>query len=332
MTISDRSRGSGPAQQRGDDGGGVLVALTADASLVTRIRSAADAATVQVYRDLESIDEAPEHVEALVGVRSPFDPRPWPRLRWVHAAAAGVDKLVTAEMAASGATLTSSAGNGGVPLAEHALMLMLMLDRDAPRWMRAQRDRRWDRYRHGELAGRSVVIVGMGAAGQALAAMAAACQMRVIAITRTGGREIPGVERNVRANQLAIEAATADFLVVAAPSTTATQGLVGTTILDALPSHAHVVCVSRGGIVDEQALVARLQDGRLAGAGLDAFETEPLPADSPLWAMPNVVVTPHNGATTEATTRRGELILIDNIERFVTGRPLRNVVDLAAGY
>jgi phosphoglycerate dehydrogenase-like enzyme len=309
-----------------------LVVLTSDTKLAERARTAARPATVEVAAGLPETRTDPADVVALVGLVRPVDPDRFPALRWIHAAVAGVDKFVDPAIQERGITLTSSAGNGGIALAEHALMLMMMLSRDATRWARAQQEHRWDRYRHGELAGRTVVVIGMGAAGRDLARKAKACHMQVIGVTRRPHAAIPDVDEVVMAERLAEVAGRADFLVVAAPLTPSTTGLVGDVVLSALPAHAFVICVSRGGIIDEQELIARLTDGRLAGAGLDAFATEPLPAQSALWSLPNAILTPHNGATTQGTVQRGAAILLDNLARFVAGRPMRNVVDPAAGY
>jgi phosphoglycerate dehydrogenase-like enzyme len=274
----------------------------------------------------------PVKVTAIVGVVGPVPVSRYPNLLWVHSAAAGVDGVLTPELRSTDVILTSAAGNGGIPLAEHALMLMLILGRSALRWLSAQGDRRWERFSHAELAGRTVVIVGMGAAGRDLAAKAKACHMRVVAITRTPRPHIPNVDVVAQPVSMAETVADCDFLVVAAPLTLATQGLVGETVLRAMPPYAVVICVSRGGIIDEQALVAALREERLAGAGLDAIAVEPLPPSSPLWELPNVIITPHNAATTDGTERRGTEILIRNLRRFAAGQPLGNVVDKNEGY
>jgi phosphoglycerate dehydrogenase-like enzyme len=254
------------------------------------------------------------------------------RLRWVHSWAAGVDGDLFPELVASPVVLTSSKGNGAVPLAEHAMMLMLMLDRDAPRWLRAQGSRSWDRFRHGELAGATCGIVGMGGAGSALARRAAAFDMRVLGLRRHHERSVPEVARMYGTGEVTAFVAESDFVVVTAALTSHSRRLLGPAAFRAMKPTAYYVCVSRGGIADDAALLSALQDGRIAGAGLDAHAVEPLPADSPFWSLPNVIVTPHNGATTEGTQRRGVDIFVDNLARFVRGEPLRNVVDKAAGY
>lgn len=297
-----------------------------------RIRAAApDADVTFAARPADLADRIPgAHV-----VAGNLDPASFGRasaLRWVHSWAAGVDGALFPELVASPVVLTSSKGNGAVPLAEHALMLMLMLDRDAPRWMRAQESRTWDRFGHGELNGATCGIVGMGGAGSALARRAAAFDMRVLGLRRDSARPVPGVERMYGPDEVATFAAEADFLVVTAALTAQSRGLLGRAAFRAMKPTAFYVCVSRGGIADDPALLTALQEGWIAGAGLDAHDVEPLPADSPFWSLPNVIVTPHNGATTAQTRRRGVDVFVANLGRFVRGEPLGNVVDKAAGY
>jgi phosphoglycerate dehydrogenase-like enzyme len=123
-----------------------------------------------------------------------------------------------------------------------------------------------------------------------------------------------------------------DFVVVTAPSTPDTLGIFDAAAFQAMKPSAYFICISRGGIADDTALLQALREGWIAGAGLDAHGVEPLPADSPFWDLPNVIVTPHNGATTPATAQRGVDIFVDNLQRYLAGQPLRNVVDKSAGY
>lgn len=254
-------------------------------------------------------------------------------LRWNHLWTAGADADLPPEMlAATHVALTTSAGNGAIPLAEHALMLMLMLDRDAPRWMTAQRARTWDRYRHRELAGHTVGIIGMGEAGRDLAKKCRAFHMRVLGLRNHPEVSAESVDRMHGPGQIAEFAAQCDYLVIAAPLTEATRGMVGADVISAMKPSAALINISRGEIVDDEALRAAFDDGRLSRAGLDAHAIEPLPADSPWWSQPGVIVTPHNGATTPQTQGRAIEIFLDNIERYVQGRDLRNLVDKASGY
>jgi phosphoglycerate dehydrogenase-like enzyme len=291
-----------------------------------------EAAGEQAVRFVDSLDDASDvygEMEAVVAHVPPDVLVKAPRLRWVHSPAAGVDVDLTPEMLASDIVLTSSAGNGGISLAEHSVLLMLMLNRDVPRWMRAQAEHRWDHYRHGELAGRTVGIYGLGNSGLDLAAKAKAFHMRVLGVRRRTGEPSPNVDVLCDLDQLLAES---DFVVVTAPRTPATLGVFGRDAFARMKPTAYFICISRGGIADDEALLDALRTGQIAGAGLDAHGVEPLPPDSPFWSLPNVIVTPHNGATSDGTLQRHQEIVADNIRRFVGGEPLRNVVDKAAGY
>ncbi|GGM31403.1 D-2-hydroxyacid dehydrogenase [Promicromonospora citrea] len=260
-----------------------------------------------------------------------------PRLAWVHSWAAGVEgdvgpalrrRATAPEAGSTPVTVTSSAGNGAIPLAEQALLLTLMLDRQAPRWAQAQREHRWERFTHDELHGRTLGIYGYGNVGRELAARARAFGMEVVGLRRRPAGPDDPVDRMLPADAVDELAAASDVLVVAAPLTDETAGAITLRTLRALGPRGYLVVVSRGGIVVEPDLVAALRDGVIAGAGLDAHATEPLPADSPLWDLPNTIVTPHNGATTPATADRGAAIFLDNLDRWLARRPLRNVVDV----
>ena len=253
-------------------------------------------------------------------------------LRWVHSWAAGADNDLTPEMAASDVLLTSSTGNGGIPLAEQSMLLMLMLDRDVPRWQRAQAAHEWDRFTHGELNGRTVGIVGLGNAGADLARKAKAFHMRVLGTRRRAEITVPDVDRLYVPQDLREMLSECDFVVVTAPKTPATTGLFGEEEFRTMPKHSFFVCISRGGIADDDALLKALTRGWIAGAGLDAHGVEPLPSDSPFWDLPNVIVTPHNGATTAATAQRGVEIFLDNLRRYLAHEDLINIVDKHAGY
>lgn len=254
------------------------------------------------------------------------------KLRWVHTWAAGPDAALYPEMIESPVVLTSSVGNGAIPLAEHSILLMIMLNRDVPRWMRAQADHRWDRFTHAELNGHTVGIIGLGHSGADLAQKAQAFHMRVLGLRRTPDRSVEGVDQMFRPGQLHEFLAESDFVIVTAPATAETTGLFDADAFRAMKRSAFWICISRGGIADDDALLQALREGWIAGAGLDAHGQEPLPEDSPFWDMPNVIITPHNGATTAATSQRGVEYFVENLSRFVQGQPLINVVDKIAGY
>jgi phosphoglycerate dehydrogenase-like enzyme len=253
------------------------------------------------------------------------------RLKWVHSWAAGPDAQLFPEFIAHPAILTSSKGNGAVPLAEHAMMLMLMLNRNATSWLDAQRAHRWNRFSHGELNGLTVGIIGTGHSGSDLARKAKAFHMQVLGLARTV-RTLDGFDRVFGPDGLYELLTASDFVVVTAPRTPETVDLLGEAEFRIMKPSAFFICFSRGGIANDDALFQALDKGWIAGAGLDAHTEEPLPANSRFWSAPNTIVTPHNGATTPQTSQRGQAIFVENLRRFVAGVPLLNIVDKELGY
>jgi phosphoglycerate dehydrogenase-like enzyme len=252
-------------------------------------------------------------------------------LRWVHLWAAGADAALSSELVEHPATLTSSKGHGAVPLAEHAMMLMLMLNRDAPRWLRAQQEHRWEPFAHGELNGSTVGIIGLGNAGRDLARKAKAFHMTVLGMRR--GTQVPDhVDELCTHDRLGEMLARCDFVVVTTPRTAETAGLIGEQQFRQMKSTAHFVCISRGGVADDAALLRALEEGWIAGAGIDAHGVEPLPPESPFWKLPNVILTPHNGTSAAETRQRGVDVFCANLRCFVNGQPLTNRVDKRTGY
>lgn len=295
------------------------------------IRAAAPGADLRYFATREALEERIEEAEIVAGQVGAAALARAGRLRWVQSWAAGPDALMYPEMVASDVICTSCKGNGAIPLAEHAIMLMLMLNRDALRWVRNQAARRWEHRPHGELNGLTCGIIGLGHSGQDLALKCRAFHMRVLGIRRTP-QPTPNVDEVFTHDRLDAFLAASDFVVVTAPRTLETTGMLGEAQFRAMKPTAFYVCFSRGGIADDGALLRALREGWIAGAGLDAHGTEPLPPDSPFWDLPNTIVTPHNGATTPATRQRGIDIFVENLRRYQAGEPLVNVIDKAAGY
>lgn len=271
-------------------------------------------------------------VIAVAGSVPPADFGRLPELRWIHSWAAGPDAAIFPELVSSSVVLTSSAGNGGVPLAEHSMMLLLMLDREALLWVSAQQEHRWGRHRHSELMGSTIGIYGLGNAGKDLALKAQAFHMRVLGLRRNATVPVDGVDELYGPDQLKEFVSRCDHVVITAALTPETRNAFDADVFAAMKPTANLVCISRGGIVVDDDLLQALRDGQLRAAGLDAHGIEPLPSDSPFWDLPNVIVTPHNGATTPGTARRGVEIFLDNLSRFADDRPLHNVVDKELGY
>lgn len=258
-----------------------------------------------------------------------------PDLRWIHSVGAGVDRLVTPRLRDSGVVLTNSSGVHAVAIAEHVLALMLAFARRLPSLLASQAQSRWaQRPLQGtfELQGQTLAVLGLGAIGSALAHKASALGLRVLAVRRRPGPPPHGVARVAGFDELDGVLREADHVAICLPLTGATRGLFDAQRLGRLKPGAHLYNIGRGAIVDSHALQLALDDGRLAGAGLDVTDPEPLPADSRLWLHPRVIITSHTSGMTPHNAGRVIDIFIDNLGRAQRGEPLRNAVDLDAGY
>ena len=263
-------------------------------------------------------------------------------LRWVHSCTAGVSAGLAAALRDSGREIqfTNSAGVHAEPIADWVLTAIAYFARGLDHTVRAQAERLWlqdsfgDRtIRVRELACLRVGVLGLGGIGSAVARRAQALGMRVAGIRRRPERGgPPGMVWVGGWGDLGRLAAESDVLVIAAPRTLATDGAVGRTVLERLPDAAVVVNVSRGALLDEAALLERLDAGALRGAALDVFATEPLPPDHPLWKHPRVLVSPHVSPVSERFWEREAALILDNLGRYLAGAPLANLVDLDAGY
>ncbi|GAA1865371.1 D-2-hydroxyacid dehydrogenase [Pseudonocardia alni subsp. carboxydivorans] len=247
-------------------------------------------------------------------------------LRWVHTASAGVDRVAFPALLASGATLTNSRGVFDRPIAEFVLGAVIAFAKDTARSLALQRERTW-RHRETEtVAGKVATVVGSGPIGRAVADLLGAVGMRVRLVGRRAADgvhafdELPGLLPDT------------DHLVLAAPLTDATRGMLHAGTIALLPERARVVNVGRGALVVQDDLTDALATGRLAGAALDVFEVEPLPATSPLWTMEHVLLSPHMSGDVVGWKDMLVELFADNLARFRDGRELRNVVDPERGY
>lgn len=247
-----------------------------------------------------------------------------PNLSWLHSFSTGVDSPVFAHLHESGVTITNSAGSSASPIAQTVVMYMLALSRNLPDWIRAQDRASWEPRSFVELPGQSVAVIGLGPIGVSVAQLCTALDMNVIGCRRspTGDEGFP----TYPLSKLADVIERADWVVVALPLTSETRMIIDAAMLSRIRSSAYLINVGRGELVDESALVESLVNGRLAGAALDVFETEPLPTDSPLWSMRNVIITPHNSANTPGSHHRAALMFVDNVRRRFNGEPLVNLV------
>jgi phosphoglycerate dehydrogenase-like enzyme len=262
-----------------------------------------------------------------------------PKLRWIAFWSAGMDGLVTPQLLERRLLLTNSSGVHAPNIAEHVLAFMLMFSRRMRYHLRSQLAGEWQRRpdlaRGGELFGETLGIVGLGHIGEALASRAQAFGMRVLATkrdiqTRYDGAVMP--DALYPPNRLPELVAESDHVCIALPYTEATHHLFDADLLARMKPSAYLYNIARGKIVDEAALIMALQEGRIAGAGLDVFEEEPLPPNSPLWRMENVLITPHiSGLSPRYLTRVAELFAA-NLTRYLDGRPLHNLYDAERGY
>jgi phosphoglycerate dehydrogenase-like enzyme len=314
-----------------------LRALSPDLDLV--VANGDPAFDIDAYTDPD--------VEVIVGSRAPADLSQVPALRWLQVGSAGVDHLSADPPWRKGVIVTNGRGVYAVPMAEYVTGMVLRIFQPTAAWAADQAAHRWRQFDAGHLAtivrGKTAVMVGYGSIGREVARQLAAIGLRILAVKprpdvrRDDSYRVPGTgdpdgiipERIVGVEALAEVAAEADVLVLTMPLTEASTRIVDARILAALPAHAWLINVSRGPLVDEPALIEALEAGRIAGAVLDVFASEPLPPDDPIWDAPNVILTPHvSGATHEFL----DDLVIENVRRYLVGDPLLNVVDPGRGY
>lgn len=252
-----------------------------------------------------------------------------PGLAWFHSFSAGVDHPWFQSFLERGVRVSTSSGASAVPIAHTVMLYLLHLSRDMGGWMRDQASRHWHDRDVEDLQDKRVAVVGLGPIGLEVARLAQAFRMQVVGLRRAPRGDEPCETRSLE--DLDVLLPELDYLVLALPLVPETTGLLDARRLALLPPRARVVNVGRGGLVEEAALVAALESGGLAGAALDVFEVEPLPETSPLWALPNVIVTPHSAGTTPGNQGRAAEIFLDNLERYVAGEPLRNEIAGAGG-
>jgi D-2-hydroxyacid dehydrogenase (NADP+) len=246
------------------------------------------------------------------------------RLDWLHTSFAGTDHPVFDALRARGITITNGVGVSAPSIAGTVMLYLLALSRDLPRWTREQAVRHWEPRRFRDLAGMRLGIVGIGSIGGEVAKLASAFEMDVIGLRRHPRGDEPCTTWSADAFPDLL--AWADAIVVTAPLNDDTRGMFDAGAFASMRRGAWFVNVGRGEVVDETALVDALASGHLGGAGLDVFTTEPLPQDSPLWSMPDVIVTPHSSGITDRSYRRSIELFLDNFGRHTRGEPLRNRV------
>ena len=301
---------TGPPFERAEDDEKLWVSLLADAEVLFDF-------------DRTHLEDLPERA---------------PSVRWIQATSAGIGQLVakhryTERMPET--VFTTASGVHAIPLAEYALMSILVFRKKLPEMLADQRERRWERFASTDLKGRSIAVVGMGSIGTEVARVASQFGMRVIGVKRTVAGVEPAslfLEALYPLDELHAALRGAEHVVLSAPHMPETEGMIGEVELELLAPGAIIVNVARGALIDEGALVDALESGQVGGAALDVFRDEPLPEESPFWTLPNVQVCSHSAGTSDRENERITDIFSENLHRYLGGEPLLNVLDATRMY
>jgi phosphoglycerate dehydrogenase-like enzyme len=293
---------------------------------------APDLAEIAIGDDLRAALGA---AEVMVTLNAPLDlPRLAPRLRWIQATGSGVGQFVPSNLPAGGITLTNAAGVAAAPIAEWVLGRVLAVYKRFDEHAAHQRRHEWTEALGALLEGRTALIVGLGAIGSAVAVRLRPFGVHTIGVKRsyTPGMTDAAVDELIGPADLLATLPRAHIVIVAAPGTAANENLFDATAFAAMRAGSLFVNVARGTLVDEPALIAALESGHLRAAAIDVAREEPLPSDDPLWDAPHLAISPHSSASADRYLERVVDLFVDNFARYVAGDPLRNVVDLSAGY
>jgi len=257
-----------------------------------------------------------------------------PKLKWMQTMSAGVDRFAGTDIWKSQVTITGVSGIHATPIGEFVIMFMLMFAKRAPTSFQMKQRREWKRYMPTVLRSKTAGIVGLGSIGREVARLSKAFGMRVMATRRSATKETRAryIDTLLPANKLKQMLAESDYVVISTPLTHETRGLIGEEELRAMKSTAYIINISRGGLIDEKALIQALQEKWIAGAGLDVTATEPLPTDSPLWDFDNVILSPHVSGGMENYVARATDVFCENLRRYINGKRLLNIIDKKKGY
>lgn len=331
----------------------VIVAMDFSDDVMDRLRAVSD--RLHIERHFPDVSpETLQSAEVLYTLRHFPAPENVPHLRWIQLHFAGMDSALRHPIVKrSGLTVTSASGIHAQPIANYVLMMMLAFNYQLPSMFRDQaavrwRENRYDIYAPQDMDRQTVGIVGYGSIGRELARLANTMGMRVLATKRDvrrpsetlGDYSRPGIgdpagdipERLYPGEAVATMAAESDYLVVTVPLTDATQGMINADVFDAMKPTGILINIARGPVVDEPALIAALQNGKIGGAGLDVFTEEPLPKDSPLWQMDNVIISPHVSGNSLSYHEKAADLFAENLKRYVDQRPLLNILNREVGY
>ena len=305
-----------------------LIYPAVDGNELRAIQSVSSEVEIQnVESEKQALEFIPE-VDAMYGRITPDLLAQAKKLRWIQTPMAGLEHYMFPALAESDITLSNMQGIYSDNIADHVMGYILMFARGFHIFLRQQLERNWAKeapVRH--LADTTLGVIGLGGIGTAVAKRGAAAEMRVIATNAVEVEKPNFVDALWGIDKLDDLLAEADFVVSCVPHTPETFKLINTDQLKQMKQTAYLINISRGVVVDLAALTAALEAGEIAGAGLDVFETEPLPADHPLWGMENVIITPHTAGAGPHTRERRIEVVTANLRRFVAGEPVRNIVD-----
>lgn len=315
----------------------LLIALAADEVTAQQKKEAqalAQGREVVITNRADEIEPLLEQIEIAVASFPVSMLERAPNLRWFQTWGAGTDWLLRyPQLQTAAFQLTNASGVHSINISEHILAMMLAFSRRIPQAVHAQRERTWQNGKGAwELAGQTMLLVGLGAIGKYTAKLAKALGMRVVGVRRKKGQPVEHVDQMATNAQLPDLLPEADWLVLTVPLTRATHHMINREALASMKPSAHIINIGRGATIDEAALIDALRDKTIAGAGLDVFQEEPLPASSPLWDMENVLITAHYSGETPYYHERAWKIFMENLRRYTAGKPLHNLVDKEHGY
>jgi len=332
----------------------VLMTVPFPEAMLDRLRAVSPRLSLHTH-PARRAEDLPAHllpeVEILYTLSALPLPAQAPRLRWVQFHYAGIDHALDHPLVQAGVTVTTMSGAAVPQMAEFAWMAILALGRHLPGMLRDQANHHWDedrfrRFRPVELRGSTVGIVGYGSIGREVGRLARAFGANVLAVKRdlmhleddgyrldgTGDPDATQVDRLYPPQAVGSMAEQCDFLVVTVPLTPETRDMIGPEVFKRMKATAYLIDISRGEVVDQAALIDALREQRLAGAALDVYPVEPLPEDSPLWEMPNVLLSPHVAGASGAYFERATAVFAENLRRYLADQPLLNRFDPRRGY
>ena len=302
-----------------------------DDDLESRVNGIVPSAEVVIV-DRDTAEGAVADADVIYGLFKSEIIRDAPSLKWIQSTGAGVDSTLLTELQGRDVVLTNASGIHGIQVAEHAWALTSALFRGLNVFFRNQLEHKWQRAPLVDLHGATAGIVGLGGIGRRYAERARGFEMRILAADIQVGEKPDCVDDFWGIDRLDELLSESDVVFIACPHTPKTDKLIDARALGLMKATAFLVNTARGNIVDQAALIQALEDGEIAGAGLDVFEQEPLPADSPLWDMENVIITTHAGGSSSYRQRRLADFFCQNLDRYLAGKPLLNEVDRSIGY